>query len=80
MNEWVNEKSNQWTLRCSPSQWPKCWMIKTIIHDCEIEQRFSRLLKILKSYFNVKMVSQLTFSCSKSTIKTLEEGMKYVQV
>ena len=28
---------------------------------------------------SVKVISQLTFACSKSTIETLEKGVKYVQ-
>ena len=31
------------------------------------------------SRFTKKFLSQLTFTCSKSTIKTLEKGVKYVQ-
>ena len=38
-------------------------------------------MKISKHVFAAEMSAetQLTFTCSKSTIETLEQGMKYVQ-
>ena len=41
--------------------------------DVKLEKR-KKLLRNIKVH-----VSQLTFTCSKSTIKTLEKGVKYVQ-
>ena len=41
----------------------------TLVSSTQITQRFSVL----------KVASQLTFTCSKSTTKTLDKGVKYVQ-
>ena len=38
---------------------------------------YTTLQKMFKRH--VKDLTQLTFSCSKSTIETLEEGVKYLQ-
>ena len=42
------------------------------------------LLKLYRKYRHTKTVfknllSQLTYNCAKSTMETLEKGMKYVQ-
>ena len=36
--------------------------------------------KRLKSTKKKKLITQLTFSCSKSTLETLEKGVKYAQM
>ena len=33
----------------------------------------------IKTTLKEKVISQLTFTCSKSTIETLEKGVKFVQ-
>ena len=45
------------------------------VNNTEIE----RLVSLL-STLNIFQTSQLTFTFSKSTIETLEKGLKYVQI
>ena len=37
------------------------------------------VLEYIKTNFIIVVITKLTFSCSKSTIETLNNGVKYVQ-
>ena len=37
------------------------------------------LIVMLKSFFSQFEITQLTFTCFKTTIETLEKGVKYVK-
>ena len=41
--------------------------------------RYVHLIRFISNWFHKKRETQLTFTCSKLTIETLEKGGKYVQ-
>ena len=44
-----------------------------------LNHRYKVEITLIKLHHNVYNLSQLTFTYSKSTIETLEKGVKYVQ-
>ena len=40
---------------------------------------FCKFIAIVNKFFWINVVTQLTFTCLKSTIQTLEKEVKYVQ-
>ena len=43
-------------------------------------RKFLHTYQVHDPYINIANATQLVFTCSKSTVETLEKGLKYVQI
>ena len=56
-----------------------------LAHDFPVDNKRSRatssesVFKFIVAYTVFKKITQVTFTCSKATIETVEKGVKYVQ-